>query len=613
MFRRRLPLALGAAALALGAAALAAAQSPAGPGPLASVVNQVLALFPKVEGEVIEVQGQNVTLTIGRRDGLQPGIELSLFREGRELKHPKTGEVLGRAEQQLGRVAVTDVQEAFSAGTLVQAKDAKPGDRVRVSAGKVRLTLVTFVTNVRDNLAELVVQELVNGLNATGRFQVAMGDQVGALLAQERIPVEEFLQQGKGLAMVAQRLKVDHLLVVHLTRAQNRPFLEVRHFAPPRTEPLLASTMFVPSSIRPTPQGPGSVSGRRDPTEPTGPKRSFLARILGGEMEAGQYSSGQGALGLREVAKFPFPVVGMDVAVAPKDGVPRVVVTDGLRVFMYRLVNYVLEPEWTFSRTNGSVLTVQVADVDGDGELEAVINQHHRENGLTAAVISGKGGKTQVVADDSDWIVLAVDATGDGVKRQLWGQPYSADTFFSSKSVSKLVIRNGSFAADGRVFAPPGFRPIGATLSNVAGKTRALAFLDAQQRLQIWVDGSEVWTSATAVGGGFLRAEIVKQTDRAGRSFFFPIEPQPLSVDLDGDGVEEVVVPQNRVEGVLAVVYKGPAGLRLQSINSGHDGAITALGAIPSQTSPAILAAVVRFSTFLKTSGTTQIIMTAPD
>ncbi|MBI1962309.1 MAG: hypothetical protein HYS37_02950 [Candidatus Rokubacteria bacterium] len=264
----RLRSTAGALALIALSAGLAAAQSPAGPGPLASVVNQVLALFPKVEGEVIEVQGQSVTLTIGRRDGLQPGIELSLFRQGRELKHPKTGEVLGRAEQQLGRVAVTDVQEAFSTGTLVQAKDAKPGDRVRVSAGKVRLTLVTFVTNVRDNLAELVVQELVNGLNATGRFQVAMGDQVGALLAQERIPVEEFLQQGKGLATVARRLKVDHLLVVHLTRAQNRPFLEVRHFAPPRTEPLLASTMFVPSSIRPTPQGPGSVSGRRDPTEP---------------------------------------------------------------------------------------------------------------------------------------------------------------------------------------------------------------------------------------------------------------------------------------------------------------------------------------------------------
>ncbi|MBI2014032.1 MAG: hypothetical protein HYS77_00585, partial [Candidatus Rokubacteria bacterium] len=483
----RLRSTAGALALVVLSAGLAAAQSPAGPGPLASVVNQVLALFPKVEGEVIEVQGQSVTLTIGRRDGLQPGIELSLFRQGRELKHPKTGEVLGRAEQQLGRVAVTDVQEAFSTGTLVQAKDAKPGDRVRVSAGKVRLTLVTFVTNVRDNLAELVVQELVNGLNATGRFQVAMGDQVGALLAQERIPVEEFLQQGKGLTMVAQRLKVDHLLVVHLTRAQNRPFLEVRHFAPPRAEPLLSTALFVPSSIRPVVQGPGSASGRRDPAEPRGPMRSFLARILGGEMEAGQYSSGQGALGLREVAKFPFPVIGMDVAVAPKDGVPRVVVTDGLRVFMYRLVNYVLEPEWTFSRTNGRVLTVQVADVDGDGELEAVINQHHRENGLTSVVISGKGGKTQVVADDSDWIVLAVDATGDGVKRQLWGQPYSADTFFSSKPVSKLAIKNGSFTADSRVFVPAGFRPIGATLSNIAGKTnRAIAFLDAQQRLQIW-------------------------------------------------------------------------------------------------------------------------------
>ena len=66
------------------------------------------------------------------------------------------------------------------------------------------------------------------------------------------------------------------------------------------------------------------------------------------------------------------------------------------------------------------------------------------------------------------------------------------------------------------------------------------------------------------------------------RSKFYPIEPTPLAVDLDGDGIEELVVPQNLVkEGLLAVVFKGPAGFRLQSVNTGFEGGITALGRLP--------------------------------
>jgi hypothetical protein len=96
---------------------------------------------------------------------------------------------------------------------------------------------------------------------------------------------------------------------------------------------------------------------------------------------------------------------------------------------------------------------------------------------------------------------------------------------------------------------------------------------------------------------------------------FYKIEPTPLAVDLDGDGIEELVVPQNLVkEGLLAVVFKGPAGYRLQSIDTGFDAGITTLGAFKTDDAiqPTLVATVVRFSNFLNTSGETQIIMTLP-
>ena len=102
--------------------------------------------------------------------------------------------------------------------------------------------------------------------------------------------------------------------------------------------------------------------------------------------------------------------------------------------------------------------------------------------------------------------------------------------------------------------------------------------------------------------------------DRAGgRSYIYTSEPQPLAVDLDGDGIDEIVVPQNQLPGRLAVVYKGPAGYRFQTVNSGFEGTVTALGAIPGESAPTLVIAVVRYQNWFNTVGETQIIMTTPD
>ncbi|MGH7353829.1 MAG: hypothetical protein ACRELS_04525, partial [Candidatus Rokuibacteriota bacterium] len=75
-----------------GTAVASAQTQPAAPPPasLQVLVEQVQALFPKVDGEVLEVQGKTVTLGLGRKDGVLAGVELALYREGRELKHPRT-------------------------------------------------------------------------------------------------------------------------------------------------------------------------------------------------------------------------------------------------------------------------------------------------------------------------------------------------------------------------------------------------------------------------------------------------------------------------------------------------------------------------------------------
>ncbi|MEK7369952.1 MAG: hypothetical protein AAB265_00720, partial [candidate division NC10 bacterium] len=544
------------------------------------------------------------------------GLELALFREGREIKHPRTGQVLGRAEQALGRVTVTEVQEAFSLATAAQGSDVKPGDRFRLSSGKIRLVLLPLLGGVKEGLVEAATHELVERLSASGRFQVTMGDPINVFLAQEGIKPEDFLQ-GKGVKEAARRFKVDNLLAVHFKRVQNRPFMEVRFFSLPALEPAISTAFFVPPSIRAASSAAQFSSSGRDGNRPQAKQRSLLARLLGGDLEAGSYSSGESTIPLREVARFGFPVLAIDVSVAPKDKIPRMVVTDGERVYQYRIVNQKIEADWTFSvRAAGRVISVQLADLDGDGVFEVVGNRFHPKSGVNAFVITVKDGKPRYLAEGIDSFLFAVDGKSEGVKQTLWAQAYSPERFFNAGQANQVVIRDGSVVVEKPVRVPAGFRPMGAAFSNISGKgTRVLAHVDEFNRLQISSEGEDLWRSSTSVGGGYLTVEHVLEDIRGGRSKFYKIEPMPLAVDLDGDGIEELIVPQNLVkEGLLAVVFRGPAGYRLQSIDSGFEGGITGVGAFRTDDAnqPSLVASVVRFTNIFRTAGETQIIMTIP-
>src|SRR5918996_1597332 len=561
MSRAARGLALSFVLLAV-AAVSAMAQNPQ--SSLGVLVDQVLGLFPKVDGDVVEAANGAVTLSLGRKDGLVAGIELSVYREGRELRHPRTGALLGRTEQGVGRVLVEQVFEAYATGRVTQGTDVRAGDRARVSAGKIHLTVVPLVEGVKDGLAEAAVQDLVDGLNRTGRFQVAMGDPIAVALLQEGLQRQEILE-GKGLAKVGERYKVEHALVVHVKSVQKKPFMDVRLFALPGPSTLMTTGLFVPPSIRAAPKGDFSAANQGRGNQTARPQQSLLARLLTGELDSGAYSTGEASIPLKEVAKFPFVVLSLDVAVAPADKGARMVITDGQKIYLYRIVERGLQPEGTWSGdASAGVFSVQLADLDGDGALEVVVNRYHPNPGILvrSAVLTTRNGKPEVLVGDISQILIAMDVAGNGGKDAL----------------------------------------------------RTLAFVDKYNRLRLSMENQELWRSSSPVGGGeVVKLPVDTQMERGGRTYVYSAEPHPLAIDLDGDGIEEIVVVQNQVPGRVAVVYKGPAGYRFQSVNSGFEGIITGLGAIPGDPAPSLVVAVTRFYGLLTTAGETQIIMTIPE
>jgi len=582
------------------------------------LADQVLALFPKVDGEVIEVQNGTVTLGLGSRDGLVAGVELALYRQGRELRHPKTGEVLGRTEQQLGRLAVQQVFEAYSTGTVSPGSEVQPGDRARVSAGKIKLSVVPLVeTGVKDTLADAAIHEVIDTLNKTGRFQIGLGDAIGVWLTQQGTKRDDVLA-GKGLDAIAGRFKVDNLLVVAFSRVQSKPYMDVRLFSFPGASSRLSTALFVPPSIKPPAKGDYSAAGRQRESQTPNQQRSFLARLLYGELDAGTYSSGEAAIPLKEVAKFPFIVASMDVAVGSKDKIARMVITDGERVYLYRITpERVLEPEWTYrSDSRARVFSVQLAELSGDGAIHVVVNRYSQIPAIlvNSLILTTRDQKPVVAVEEVTEILLAVDANGDGVKKTLWAQGFAQTGFFKQGDATRMSLRNGKLVSEGRVRVPSSFRATGATYSNISGKgVRALAFIDEYNRLRIAIDTEDAFRSSAPVGTGMAKLGVETQIEKGGRTYVYSPEPMPLAVDLDGDGIEEIVVPQNQIPGRLAVIYKGPAGYRFQTVNSGFEGTVMALGAVPSDGTPTLVAAVVRYTNFRGTEGETQIIMTTSE
>jgi len=596
------------------------ASGPVSSAPMTALVEQLLDLFPKFQGEVLEAQGDTLTLGAGVRAGARVGLEVEVYREGREIKHPRTGEILGRAEDVLGTARITQAQETLSVAQAPAGLQIKPGDRFRVSSAKVKIVLLPLLGSLRETLVETATQEMVERLASTGRFQVTMGDSINVYLAQQRITASDFLG-GKGVREASQQFKADNILAVYFTRAQGKPFMDVRFFSAPRPDPAVTTSFFVPpSTLRAANPGPRfSQGGPANP--PQARPRTLLQRLLGGQMEAGSYSTGENSLPLREVAKFNFPVLAMDIAVAPADKLPHMVVSDGDQIYMYRIVNQKIEPEWTKSvRSLGKVFSLQLADLNGDGQLEVIGNRYAPRVGLNAFVLETKDGKPSFAIEYVTDFLFAVDLKGEGVKQTLWMQRYSPEDFFTLGQADQMTLKDGKLTTDKTVRVPGTFRPMGAAFSNVMGKdTRSLALIDEFNRLQIVNEGEELWRSSTQVGGSYQTVELVGavRSSRMDRSKFFKMEPTPLAVDLDGDGIDELIVPQNLVrEGLLAVVFKGPAGFRLQSINSGFEGGITCLGAFKTEDSsqPTIIAAVVRFNGLVKSfgGGETQIIMTVP-
>jgi len=88
------------------------------------MAQKIISDFP-LEGYIAQREEKTVLLDLGQRAGIRRGMRFIAFKEGRVIKHPKTGEILDIETIEAGEIEIVEVNTKTARGTIV--REMSPG------------------------------------------------------------------------------------------------------------------------------------------------------------------------------------------------------------------------------------------------------------------------------------------------------------------------------------------------------------------------------------------------------------------------------------------------------------------------------------------------------
>ena len=594
------------------------------------VAGQLAQHFPHMKGEVVDVQGELLYVSLGTRDQVLKGMRLSVFREGKELTSPTTGEVLGRLEEQLGSVTVTQVAETYAVARLENPAGGgrvRAGDKVRITAGRLSLALIPLGQRTEGGHSAVALADaLQRALNATGRFNVMPRARVTLWLSEKDLlpgdaAVPEVLAKGAGTLGVA------YLVQPVLRNVADTKVLELHLFAPSRTESPVTTALAVLSEMEPARRGPASLPSPQATAvsvPPSLPESPPDAAVLEPPVVTERVATLQSLLNADPLAlersyaplsQFPTELRGFDAADIDGDGLSELVMLSDTKVLLYQVQESQLVEITSYSdRRPGTLLSAQLVRLRGASMAGVVVNRYNPgRRGMDSFFLALQDNQLVRQQKGLPDILLAVDADGDGVNESIWGQRFDRNDFFRRGQVRQYEFREGRLKRQGRLSLPAGFRATGAALAQLGGPgSRQLVFVDERHNLQVYDGKNRRWKSGSSVGGSYVFAAVhIQHSPQIAEQAQFDFEAIPAVTDFDGDGIDEVLVPQNQARlGVLPNlnIYSGghvvlmrqtPQGFALSPISPEFDGVVSGVAVLKGRT-PGILVAVSKWEGVLK-------------
>jgi hypothetical protein len=571
---------------------------------------EIVNLFPKVEGDVVKVQGNEAFITLGAPDNIREGMELSVVRKGEEFKHPLTGVALGRFEDDIGVIIINKVSESYSSGNVRLAKatvNPRAGDRVRITKGKIQLALLPLRGDLPNWVPrEELLEHFRLALEQTGRFQVTAADNVRVYLAEKGIQAQETLSQDI-LARMAEDLRVTYAVASRTRQVGNESVLEVSLTGLALQRTLLTSSAILaePEAVARAPESTGGPPDPRDrPEVRAGVFKEPRKAPPGYRLDLSTLDLGKT---MKELITLPFLVTSMDVCGVIAEGSEDILVTDGKKVLMYQLAGEQVEfIDQYVPGVASKLVSVQCAEIDKNPGQEIIVNQYIN-NALGTSILTYRNGRLQALQEHIDVLLVAVDTNGDGVNETIWGSPYDLSEFFTTGRAALYAFDNGKLRRQEQVEVPRVYRATGVTVADLSGDgKRDLVMIDDSRHVRVYRGLQQLYKTSDRVGGGYSSVEIMRETSGGvKRPVPYYFEPGMTVADLNGDGRQDVVIPRNTrsLGGVLpnvnafsggdvVVLSYTDFGYSLTAITPLFDGVVSGVAILRQRSYPAFVVGV---------------------
>ncbi|HWQ69945.1 MAG TPA: VCBS repeat-containing protein [Patescibacteria group bacterium] len=413
------------------------------------VAERLAASFPRVEGLIIGFEGDLVLIDRGTAAGVVQGMELDVFREGEEFKHPLTGETLGRLDKDLGTVRVLHVHERYAETAVIKKAEKvefRKGDRVRVSMARMIVAFPNIdVGGVGGVSARSMTKDLAAALVRTGRFEPVEDRQLRSMLLTDREFMAGELADPKTLKQLADRGKIQVLLLSRLTPSADGISLDVQAYSTLTGNSIVLASaplqLGITSRDQPPRRPEPPVTAR--PAVKTPPDISKPTTVSPSASSRPSITSVPSEHVVLEPA-FDGAMTAMAVGDLDGDGKRELLVAGSDRLLAFRFDGSHLKSLAEYPlREKGSVVALEAMDVTGDGGTEIIMTLSHKGR-FHALVVQWTGGKLRAIWEVPDLIIRPL--ASDGKTSQLFGQ-----TVVSGDQTAKPIRQ---YTWDGRDLQP---------------------------------------------------------------------------------------------------------------------------------------------------------------
>lgn len=482
------------------------------------IAHAVAAYFPRVQGIVRDVRGDSLILSLSKRDGLMPGMRLSLWREGQGMLHPLTGAVIGKAEEQVGSADVIEADETSSRVVMIKKlKEPRPGDIARITPKKIPLALIPLRSEHRE-----IITELSERLVDSGRFSVLDPKKVKGFI-QGRSEIDSGL-----IRSMANELGISVVLTAGVYPSDGSLLVTANIYYAEDARLLTTLTASIDASAVKTSLGeikPFFASRKKD---------------------------------VADIPGIPFHARLAASADLDGDGAPEWVLSDGYRLYVYREELPGWREIWkekTDEDPKMRYVSIDVADMNGNGRPEV----------FGAVIRDGKVG-TRVLEfrDETYRFITEVPALLRTIEPPrsspiLIGMPAGG---VSAGDMRQYIWSSGSYVPGPEMPLPVETPFFGFVFADFGAADPYIVYRDEDDRIVVSSASGLVWRSDDRYPG--------MDTDIDARAARFSAKARVIALDIDGDGKDEIILARN----IKKAVFRGYRSAQLYGMRWTGEGLV---------------------------------------